>query len=105
VRSSHLERYRAAAGKARATEALGPSERRAAIQKAQRKFLLRALLVWAVLLFVAIAHPTTLGWLLLLAESLIWGLAVLRSKLAHDRMLDEADPVDENHAESQALAA
>jgi hypothetical protein len=91
VRSSQLERYAAAAGKARAAEALGPSERRAAIQQAHRKFLLRALVVWAILLIVAITHPTTLGWLLLLAESLIWGLAVLRSKLAHDRVLADAE--------------
>jgi hypothetical protein len=91
IRPRSLGRYRAAATRVGAGRVLTPAERYAALEKAHQKAELPIAIGWGVLGLATIFSPTTLAWLVLAAESAVWGSAVVRLRRARDRELDALD--------------
>jgi hypothetical protein len=91
IRPRNLGRYRAAAAQREAVEALSPEERRAAVEKAHRKAELSIVVGWGIMGLATISPPTTVAWLVLAAETIVWGAAVIRIRMARDRELDTVE--------------
>ena len=91
IRPRNLGRYQAAAAKVRAADALTPAERLTAVEKAHRRAELPILISWGILGLATIWKPTALAWLVLVAQSVVWGAAVVRLRMARDRELDSIE--------------
>jgi hypothetical protein len=91
VAGPYQKSYWKAAVQTDAMRALGPAERRAAVAKAYRRSELRVVLAWGCLGLFTISQPSTLAWIVLIAESLVWGLGLVRLRLARERALEEPD--------------
>jgi hypothetical protein len=95
VRARERRGYEKALASVEAMRALSPPERRAAVAKAHQRSELRLVIGWGCLGLLTISHPSTLAWIVLAAESVVWGLAVVRLKLARERALEEPDDAGE----------
>jgi hypothetical protein len=73
--------------------AISPPERRAALARAHERSELRLIVGWGCLGLLTISRPSTLAWITVAVESVIWGIAVLRLRLARERVLGEADEI------------
>lgn len=89
--SRHLVRYQTAAARTLAVESLAPAVRRVAIMKAHSTAELKLVIAWGSLGLLTIWRPTTLAWLVLAAESVVWGAAIVRLRMARDRELEAVD--------------
>jgi hypothetical protein len=99
VRPRELESYQKALTRIEAVRRLSPPERRAVLIKTYQRSELRLVFSWGCLGLLTISHPSTVAWITLAAESLVWGLAVVRLRLARDHVLEESGEKIESDAD------
>lgn len=95
LRSRELGSYQKALARVEAMRSLSLPERRAATARAYQRSELRVVVGWGCLGLLTISHPSTLAWIVLGTESLVWGAALVRLRLARDRALEEPDEIPE----------